>query len=160
MEAEPAPSSASKHLKPQPKSGPEASEASLHPSSPAPVPAALKSAAPMANSAPPKSPAVGLVPGQVLEQALPEVSQKARDSIQGKVRVSVRVKVEPSGTVASASLDSPSPSKYFADQALRAAQRWKFFPATMDGQNVPSEWILRFDFSNAGTTVHPTQATH
>jgi TonB family protein len=174
MEAQPAPSSASKHVKPQPKSetAPEVSEPSHHPSSlasqpsanpaptptsssrdssAAPTPAALKSAPP-ANLA-----AVGLVSGQVLEQALPDVSQKARDSIQGTVRVSVRLHVDPSGTVAGAVLDSPGPSKYFSDQALRAALRWKFFPATLNGQNVPSEWLLHFEFSNTGTTVHPSQ---
>jgi TonB family protein len=171
MEAQPAPLSASKHAKSQPKSksDSEASEASHHPASPASnpapspsdnphnsaaaatVPAALKSAPPV------KSSAASRVPGQVLEQSLPEVSEKARDSIQGTVRVSVRVQVDPTGSVAGAALESPGPSKYFSDQALHAAPRWRFFPATLNGQNVASEWILRFYFSSSGTTVHPAQ---
>jgi TonB family protein len=175
MEAEPAPSGATEQAPPQPNSEtePAAAELSHHASPlasqpaanpapaaisnsrdaspPAPTPAALKSAPPA------NLPAVGLVSSQVLQQALPDISQKARDSIQGTVRVSVRVRVDPSGTVAGSTLDSPGPSKYFADQALRAAPRWKFFPATVNGQNVPSEWLLRFEFNNAGIKVRPSQ---
>lgn len=164
MEAQPAPSSASKHARPQPKtnSGSEPGEASHATSSPAPAPvsASLKTPQPVSSSAPPaKSRAADFVPGQVLEQAMPEVSQKARGSIQGTVHVNVRVQVDPSGSVSGATLNSPSPSKYFADLALHVAPRWKFFPATLNGQNVSSEWILRFNFSNSGTTVYPSQET-
>jgi protein TonB len=91
---------------------------------------------------------------EVVEKVLPEVPQKARDSIRGKVRVSVRVLVDSSGSVVNAKLDSAVPSKYFADLALRAAQRWKFRPTKIDDGNVSSEWIiLRFEFMNSGTKV-------
>ena len=91
---------------------------------------------------------------EVVEKVLPEVPQKARDSIRGKVRVSVRVLVDSSGSVVNAKLDSAVPSKYFADLALRAAQRWKFRPTKIDDGNVSSEWIiLRFEFMNSGTRV-------
>jgi TonB family protein len=101
----------------------------------------------------PPTPAVSLVRGEVLHQVLPDVPRNARDTIRGKVRVSVRVRVDPSGNVAAAKLDSPGPSRYFAQLALKAARRWKFRPAEVDGRNVPSEWILRFEFEKAGTTV-------
>jgi TonB family protein len=101
---------------------------------------------------PPKL-AVGLVPGKVLHQVLPDVPRKARDTIRGTVKVSVRVHVDPSGNVAGAKLDSAGPSRYFAQLALKAARRWKFRPAEVDGGSVPSEWILRFQFEKAGTTV-------
>jgi TonB family protein len=100
-----------------------------------------------------------MVKGEVLEQSLPEISEKARDSIVGTVRVGVRVQVDPTGHVTGATLDSPGPSKFFADKALAATTRWKFFPPTAGGRNVASEWILRFDFSNSGTKVRPSQAT-
>jgi len=174
-ESQPAPLNAPVQSQPQPKAE-SAAEATEPPSNPpagasqlsatptsappsashisstaAAKPAALKSAPPA------KSPGAGLVPGQILEQPLPDVSQKALNSIQGKVRVSVRLHVDPTGTVANAALESPGPSKYFSDQALRAAPRWKFFPATVDGQNVASEWVLRFEFSSSGAKVHPSQ---
>ena len=67
--------------------------------------------------------------------------------------------VDPSGNVAGTTLDSAGPSKYFARLALQAAQRWKFAPAKVDGQGVPSEWILRFEFQKTATNVYPVLKT-
>ena len=104
-------------------------------------------------------PAGGLIKGEVLHQVLPEISQKSRETIQGKLKVSVRVTVDPSGNVADAILDSPVRSKYFANQATQAARAWKFAPAKVDGREVSSEWLLRFEFERSGTTVFPAEAT-
>ncbi len=101
---------------------------------------------------------VGPVLGEVIHQVLPDVPRKARDTIQGKVTVAVRVRVDPSGHVAGAKLDTPGPSRYFAQLALTAARRWKFRPAEADARNVPSEWILRFQFEKAGTTALSVRA--
>jgi TonB family protein len=100
----------------------------------------------------------GLVRGEVLRQVLPAVPQSARDTIRGTVRVSVRVAVDPSGSVTGAKLDSPGPSKYFANLALQAAQRWEFAPAKVNGRDVSSEWILRFEIERTGTRVFPVPA--
>ena len=99
-----------------------------------------------------------LVRGEVLQQVMPDVPQKARDTIRGTVRVGVKVAVDPSGNVAGATLDSPGPSKYFANLALQAAQRWKFAPARVDGRPAASEWILRFEFTNTATKAVPLRA--
>ncbi len=100
----------------------------------------------------------GLDQGEVFQEVLPDVPQKARDTIRGKVRVSVRVAVDPSGKVVGATFDSPGPSKYFANLALQAAQRWEFWPAKVDGRFVSSEWILRFEFEPTATHAFPVQA--
>jgi TonB family protein len=113
---------------------------------------------PLQSDAEPPAPTVGLVPGKVVHQVLPDVPRNARNTIQGKVRVGVRVRVDPSGGVAGAKLDSPGPSKYFAGLALKAARHWKFDPAKIDGKNVSSEWVLRFEFGKAGTKVLPVRA--
>ena len=105
-----------------------------------------------------KTPAGGLLQGEVFQEVLPDVPQTARDTIRGKVRVSVRVAVDPSGKVVRATFDSPGPSKYFANLALQAAQRWEFWPAKVDGQFVSSAWILRFEFDTTATHVFPVQA--
>jgi TonB family protein len=102
-------------------------------------------------------PGTGSAKGEVLDQVLPDVSQKARDTIQGKVRVSVKVHVDSSGAVSDAEMDSAVPSKYFADLALQAARKWVFSPPEVDGKSVASEWRLRFDFRQKETTVVPTQ---
>jgi TonB family protein len=107
----------------------------------------------------PKASAAAVVPGEVLSQVLPDVSQKARDTIWGRVRVSVKVHVDPSGDLTGAELDSPGPSKYFAGLALQAARRWEFAPAKVDGSNVSTDWIVRFEFSQLNTKVFPVQAS-
>lgn len=152
MEAQPGPADSPMTATPQPsRPAPPASGAKSDSSGSAPPRASAKPAPP------PKAAVGGAAKGAVLEQTLPEISRKALDSIQGKVRVGVRVQVDPAGHVTAASLDPPGPSKFFADRALQVAPRWKFTPPTVDGRNVSSEWMLRFDFSNTGTKVNPSQ---
>jgi TonB family protein len=100
---------------------------------------------------------VGSVPGEVLQRVLPEVPPSARETIQGTIRVSVRIELDSSGTVTEAEVDSPGPSKYFARLALEAAQAWKFAPPRVGGRPVLSDWILRFQFTKDATKVLPTQ---
>jgi TonB family protein len=97
-------------------------------------------------------------PGAIAQQALPEVSRSALRTIHGKVKVRVKVRVDSSGNVMTAKFDSHGSSRYFADRSLQAAQRWTFKPPQVDGQDVPSEWILKFEFERGGTSVQSTQA--
>lgn len=123
-------------------------------------PAASNSAplpAPIHSTAPATSSESGIVRGKVLQQVLPDAPQKARDTIQGKVRINIRVHVDESGTVTEAAFDAPGPSQYFADRALKAAQLWKFAPAKTNGRSVPSEWLLRFEIDPVAINVYPTQ---
>ena len=46
--------------------------------------------------------------------------------------------------------------RYLASLALQAARGWKFNPRQIDGQNVASEWILRFQFRRTETLVVPS----
>jgi TonB family protein len=91
----------------------------------------------------------------VVRQVIPEVPKSARNTIQGKIQVKVRVDVDPSGKVKSARLVSPGPSKYFAGLALKAAQQWEFSPPEGPDQNHSRSWILRFLFGRASTQVIP-----
>jgi TonB family protein len=100
-----------------------------------------------------------VVKGAVLQQVMPRVSPSARHTIEGKIKVGVRVKIDPSGNVSEARLVSPGPSKYFARLALEAAREWKFSPAQVQNQAVASEWDLRFGFRRTGTDVASTQIT-
>ena len=124
--------------------------------SPVPAAAALRTDTfPSANAPAPSSSSPGR--GEVLDQVLPDVSEKARATIQGKVRVTVHVHVEPGGTVSSAELDSPGPSRYFADLALQAARRWEFTSPELNGHSAPSDWLIRFEFTQSGTQAFPKQ---
>ncbi len=152
----------------QPAATPRASQPVAHPvvepthkivaaSNPAPRAAAVppKASAP----APATASSSGLVRGKVVQQILPDASQKARDTIRGKVRVSVKVHVDESGRVTEAAFDARGPSQYFADRTLEAAKLWLFTPAKMDGHNVPTDWVLRFEIDPTTINVYPKQTT-
>jgi TonB family protein len=105
----------------------------------------------------PSSTAPSPARAEVLEQVLPDASEKALVSIHGTVRVSVRVQVDPTGNVSEARIDSAGPSKYFADLAVKAARRWQFTSPEVGGHSVPSEWLIRFHFTPSGPKAIPTQ---
>ncbi len=122
----------------------------------APTPASVRTDTfPPANA--PSTSASSPARGEVLDQILPDVSAKALATIHGVVRVAVRVHVDPTGNVSEAALDSPGPSKYFADLALQAARRWQFASPEVGGHSAPSEWLIRFHFSPSGSQAIPTQ---
>ena len=96
--------------------------------------------------------------GEVARQVLPEGPRSARNTIQGKIRVIVRVDVDASGKVKAATVTSPGPSPYFANLAQQAARRWEFKPPQSDGRTTPSSWLLRFRFGRTATEVSPVRA--
>jgi TonB family protein len=93
---------------------------------------------------------------EVTRRVMPEVQRSALDTIEGTVRVGIRVEVGPSGNVSAASIESPGPSKYFANAALKAAGDWKFASATPEEETANRAWILRFEFTRDGARVIPT----
>jgi len=89
--------------------------------------------------------------GIVVHQVLPAVSRQAQHTIQGKLKVGVRVEVDAAGNVTQAALQSPGPSHYFARLSLEAARGWKFAPA--NDATARRTWILRFAFTRGNTDV-------
>jgi TonB family protein len=150
----PATQPATPKSEPGPKPAARASEPPVHAADSVP-PAARKTAAAVAAPPNPRpvvnSPAPVAARGKVVHQVMPDVSQRARNTIRGKVRVSVKVNVDPSGKVTDAAFEAPGPSKYFADAAISAAKSWTFAPAKANGEKVASQWLLRFEFAPAGT---------
>jgi TonB family protein len=94
--------------------------------------------------------------GAVQYQVVPEISARAKDTIQGTVRVFVKLQVDASGNVSNAELTNGS-NRFFGEQAVNVSRRWTFTPPQVDGQNTPSEWLLRYEFSRGTTKVFPTQ---
>jgi len=138
----------------QPEVLPAETHPTESPTTSAKTPAA-QSPAPFHDKATPSQ--TGIARGKVLQQVSPEVSPSARRTITGRVKVSVQVWVDASGNVYQAKLASAGPSKYFANQALAAARRWKFSPARVNGQPLPSEWVLRFQFGRTSTEISPAE---
>lgn len=93
----------------------------------------------------------------VVRQAMPQVSPSARRTIQGTIKVRVRVDVDAAGNVAKTRFELSGPSKYFSRVAMEAAREWKFVPARA-GEPALREWKLQFAFSRAKTGVSATRA--
>jgi serine/threonine protein kinase len=104
-----------------------------------------------------KSPGVNPVRGAVLHEVLPDVSSKARDTIHGTVKISVRTHVNPAGAVTAADLSGVAPSKYFADLALKASREWTFQSPESAGHSLSSEWVLHYYFTPSSTRAVPEQ---
>ena len=94
-----------------------------------------------------------------MDQVLPDVSDKARATIQGRVRISIRVHVNAAGTVDTAEVDTPSGSKYFAEQAIKAAKKWQFTAPEISGRSVESDWLLHFEITSTATNVSSKQVS-
>jgi TonB family protein len=92
----------------------------------------------------------------VVERVIPQVSPSARRTIQGKIKVRVRVNVDAAGTVSKAVLESAGPSKYFSRIAMEAARRWRFAPAGTDEQSGRRVWRLQFAFTRSKTEASAT----
>jgi eukaryotic-like serine/threonine-protein kinase len=124
------------------------------PTTQAPVAPAERTAAPFSEKKPAQT---GTVRGSVLQQVLPDISRSAQNTITGRLKVSIRVDADASGNVSQAKFVSPGPSRYFAGHALDAARRWKFTPPQVNGEAVPSEWLLKFQFGRNSIQVSPAE---
>ncbi len=89
----------------------------------------------------------------IVRRVMPQVSPSARSTIQGKIKVRVKIEVDAAGNVADATLESAGPSKYFSRLALEAARDWKFSPVPASDQGAARKWKLQFTFSKNGTDV-------
>jgi TonB family protein len=129
----PQPSSSNVHSSLQPAAPPPSAAQNL--TTPVPVPA----------------PAVATV----LHQEIPDVPRHARESIRGRIKVTVRVSVDRSGNVVGQRLVSSGSSKYFARLAGAAAGKWKFAPTDKQSSRT---WLLQFEFTRGGVSGHAAPA--
>ncbi|MFI5113818.1 MAG: serine/threonine protein kinase [Terriglobales bacterium] len=156
---QPAATEMASSTQPVPPAAIPSSPAAAHPSrhaaaSSQPAPAPITQAEPESH-APARAPTPGAATkSAVAHEVLPNVSQRALDTITGTLKVRVRIKVDRGGNVTEANLESAGPSPYFARLALAAANGWKF---TAEPQPTPTEWRLLFEFRRDGTRAIPTQ---
>jgi TonB family protein len=95
--------------------------------------------------------------GKVVRRVLPDVSQNSLRTINGTIKVKLRVYVDPAGTVERVRVESQGPSRYFANKASEAAKQWKFDSPVANEKNVPSEWDLEFQFKKTSSKVREVQ---
>jgi hypothetical protein len=96
----------------------------------------------------------GPLPAGIVKQVVPEVTRKARATIHGKVKTSIKVSVDAAGNVSGASIDSQGSSLYFAGLALGAVRKWQFASAEGAGTQ---EWIINFEFTREKTRINPVR---
>jgi TonB family protein len=85
-----------------------------------------------------------------VHEVIPDVPQRARQTIHGTVRVSIRVLVEQDGTVFAALTENRGPSRYFERLAIEAAKQWTFPPADTTDQRL---MLVKFGFTRDGTSA-------
>jgi hypothetical protein len=85
-----------------------------------------------------------------IQEVLPDVPPRARRTIRGNVKVSVRVIVEQDGSVFAALAEHRGPSRYFERLAIDAAKQWTFPPAESADQRL---MLVKFAFNREGTTA-------
>jgi hypothetical protein len=107
----------------------------------------------------PKTSSASVGRGEALDQVLPRASGKALATIRGTVRIGVKVHVDAAGNVSEAALETPGPSRYFADLSVKAARGWVFSPPETEGRSVPSEWMIQFYFTQSGARAVPQQVS-
>lgn len=108
-----------------------------------PVPKSLPAAplpAPRAVDAPPSP----------VNQVIPQVPRRARETIRGTIKVSVRVSIDRQGAVLAADTVERGPSRYFERLAIEAAKQWAFTPASAPAERTV---LLNFDFKRTGANV-------
>jgi TonB family protein len=135
---------------------PESKPEQKSPQSTTPVPSAPAAAAP---AAAPVSPSTVSAGGDVLSRDVPDVPQRASNTIRGTVGVVVRVSVDPTGAITNADFANHGPSAYFARIALESARNWKFKPPQQNGHAAPSTWLLHYKFRRSGVEVTPNQTS-
>jgi TonB family protein len=143
---------------PSPNSNSRANKTNSSTKSESPSPSASRSIPPgLVTHAPsnvnPAGSATSIAPPAIQRKVLPVVSEKARSTIRGNVRINVRVQLNPDGTVSSAELAAPAPSQFFADLALKAARQWQFAPLS-SSDALPSSTVVRFDFTQTSTAAY------
>ncbi len=90
----------------------------------------------------------------VVRRVLPEPSASALRTIQGHIKVRMRLSVDSSGNVFDARFTSAGPSKYFSRLSMEAARQWKFTPASESAR----EWNVLFEFTSRGVEGLPEPA--
>jgi hypothetical protein len=121
---------------------PPAPPPALSTTAPEPLPPAPVAAAASSSPLP--------APPAVVHQEMPDVSRRARASIRGTIKVSVRVTADRSGKVIAQALENRGSSRYFARVAAEAAKKWRFAPDSQDSRR----WLLQFEFTRDGTAAH------
>jgi TonB family protein len=87
-------------------------------------------------------------PPVATHKVIPVVPNQLRGQLWNATVVDVKMSVDASGNVVKADVEAKAGvHPLLRDEALRAAQWWKFQPARFNGHPVPAEIVVRFNFA-------------
>jgi TonB family protein len=89
----------------------------------------------------------------IAKRVLPDIPRRDRETINGRVAISIKVDVDPEGNVTNATSLSPKASKFFTKYALDAAREWKFTP-----KEEPKALVIKFLLRRTETEVSVAEA--
>lgn len=89
-------------------------------------------------------------PTAPVNEVVPTVSQGARDTISGTIRVIARITLDKEGKVVETTLYERGPSRYFARLATESAAKWTFTPT--DAAE-PRKMFVTFYYKRSGTSA-------
>jgi TonB family protein len=102
------------------------------------------------NAAPPDAKTVAFVGPKPLLQVTPSTRNLPANLISEITRVEVEVRIDVSGRVSAAHLETPNVKPQLASAAMAAARQWTFQPATLRGQRVETSHTIIFEFRPDG----------
>lgn len=119
---------------------------------PAPAPARTEEVIVNADVKPAKAVPKTLTPAKPIREVEPVAADGIRNRITGEIPVYVTLSIGKNGSVVAAQAASSDDAiqSYLAQRAVEAARQWKFQPARLGADAVPSKWTVRFRFDQSG----------
>jgi len=93
-----------------------------------------------------------MVPPKPIREVAPMAADSIRTRIDDEIPVYVTMRIGTNGSVvgAQAARASDGIQAYLVQRSLEAVRQWKFRPARLGPDPVPSKWTVRFRFDKAG----------
>jgi len=93
-----------------------------------------------------------LTPAKPIQEVAPVAADGIRNRITDEIPVYVTLSIGKNGSVvaAQAAASDDAIQSYLAQRAVEAVRQWKFQPARLGADAVPSKWTVRFRFDKSG----------
>jgi outer membrane biosynthesis protein TonB len=93
-----------------------------------------------------------MAPPKPIREVAPMAAASIRTRIDDEIPVNVTMRIGANGSVvgAQAATAEDGIQAYLVQRSLEAVRQWKFSPARLGPDPVPSKWTVRFRFDKAG----------
>ncbi len=101
---------------------------------------------------PPRKVAGAMVPPKPIREVAPMAGEAIRNRIVDEIPVYVTIRIGANGSVVGAQTATAGEGiqAYLSQRALEAVRQWKFRPAKLGPDPIPSKWTVRFRFDKSG----------